>query len=191
MMRVCRAASMRLTRAARSATSWASSPDISTNSQAAPSGSSGTACGPLRVRTTSTMRESRPSQAVGLKGSTAGTASPAAPMFSNPSTTMVLYGRSATSRTPASSTTASVPSLPTSMRRRSNPRSGSRCSSEYPETCRPNRPSSVRMVPSSALTSERSALVSGDDGVPSAPRCSRVPEPVTTSRCVTLSAVRP
>ena len=49
-------------------------------------------------------------------------------------------GGSATSRTVAPSTTTSEPSLPTSILVTSNPRSGSRCSSAYPDTWRPKRP---------------------------------------------------
>ncbi len=82
-------------------------------------------------------------------------------MSAYPSTASATAGGDSTSRTVARSVVASVPSEPTRNRARSAPFSGSRCSREYPETCRANRPNSVRTIASRASTRSASAAPTG------------------------------
>ena len=121
------------------------SPPTSIISQPAPRGRSGTEAAPFAARTTSTSRASRPSTASGAWASSAGTASAAAAMSGYPSTSSIRAGLIRTSFTVASRMTPRVPSVPTSAFARSRPFSGRRCSSEYPEICRPKVPNSVRI----------------------------------------------
>ena len=114
---------------ARASASAAVSPTTSTKSQPSPRGRAGTAAAPRRSRTAVTIRESRPSQAVGWCASTSSTASAALARSANPRTTRRVESGARTSRTVALVTRPSVPSLPTRARATSNPCSGSRCSS--------------------------------------------------------------
>ena len=98
---------------------------------------------------------------------------------------MMRCGGSGVRRTVARVMTPSVPSEPAKNFATSNFFSGSRCSIEYPETCRENRPNSVRITPRWAITSERSS------GKSSRPRTRSWPWPSMISSSTTLSDMRP
>ena len=108
---------------------------------------------PGAPRTTSTSLASSPSTARGAWVEHAREPHPRPrPCPGSPSTTSIRAGLIGTSRTVASVTTPSVPSLPTSALVRLRPFSGSRCSREYPDTWRGNLPNSVRMTARCAST---------------------------------------